>query len=315
MSSVKQASSSKQGIAYELHKPARKIYTRRKTTVKGLNDLWQVDLVEMQPYAKFNKGYRYILTVIDVLSKFAYALPVKSKTSQDVKKAMESIIKTSGVVPTHIQSDQGLEFFNKEFTSMMKKYKIKHYHTYSPLKAAVVERFNRTIKNWMWREFSAQGSYKWLDMLPELVDKYNSRVHRTINMKPVDVKPKHESSLLDILNYRPNKPITKHKYEVGDKVRISKQKMIFSKGYTPSWTTEIFTIDAVLPTQPETYLLKDWLGEPVLGSFYKEELAKTKYPDTYLVEKILRYSKDKKQAYVKFLGFSQPSWINSSDVE
>ena len=168
-----QLSKEMRGIAAELHKPARVNYKRRKTTVKGLNDLWQADLVEMQPYAKQNKGYRYMLTVINALSRFAFAEPIKSKTAKDVTAAMAKILKKN-CPPAHLHTDEGREFFNKEFSALMKKYKINHYHTYSPIKAAYAERFNRTLKTWMWREFSAQGSYKWLDLLPVLVNHYNN---------------------------------------------------------------------------------------------------------------------------------------------
>ena len=130
-------------------------------------------------------------------------------------------------------------------------------------------------------------------------------------MKPSEVSEKHESMLVQLGDPFLDK---RKKLSVGDKVRISKQKVVFSKGYTPSWTTEIFTVTTVQPTTPTTYLLSDSQGEPVKGAFYKEELAHTNYPDVYLVEKVLRYSKDKKKAYVKFLGFPQPSWIMTSDI-
>lgn len=315
MSLKKQKLSSKQGIAYELHKPARKNYLRRKTTIKGLYDLMQIDLVEMQQFASLNNGYRYILMAINALSKYAFAEPLKTKSAAEVAQAMEKIIKKSNHAYSNLQSDMGKEFWNSTFKTLMDKYKINHYHTFSPIKAAIVERLNRTIKNLMYREFSARGSYKWVGLLQELIHFYNNRVHRATGKKPSQVTLKDEKFLLERLKGSHSVPRLPDKFKIGDKVRISKAKMIFSKGYTPSWTTEIFTVDSVMPTVPTTYLLKDWLGEPIKGSFYKEELSKTNYPDTYLVEKILRYSKDRKKAYVKFLGFPTPSWINSSEIE
>lgn len=106
----------------------------------------------------------------------------------------------------------------------------------------------------------------------------------------------------------------KIKFKIGDKVRISKYKHIFEKGYTPNWTTEIFTVSHVKLTNPTTYKLVDYQDHPIEGGFYQEELNKVKYPDTYLVEKVLKRRGDK--LFVKWLGFdnSHNSWISASDL-
>ena len=247
------------GIVKELHKPVRKTFTRRKVVVKGINEYWQADLIDMQKYSRLNKGYKYILAVIDVFTKFAWTRPIKSKDAKDVTEAMGSILKSSPS-PKHIQTDDGTEFFNSKFTALMKKYKINHYSTYSPLKSSVVERFNRTIKEKIWYQFSLKGEYKYHDVLDKLTIEYNSSKHRTIGMRPKDVKKKHEKILLDsVYNYKfPRKRASK--FKIGDKVRISMYKHLFEKGYTPNWTTEIFTVNKVNPTYPVTYLLEDFQG-------------------------------------------------------
>ena len=163
---------------------------------------------------------------------------------------------------------------------------------------------------------SSLGSYKWIDRLQELVDEYNNTKHRTIEMSPIDVKKENEQHLLNTV-YKLNriyKLSNKKYFKVNDFVRISKYKHIFEKGYTPNWTCEIFKIYKIQQTQPTTYLLKDLLGEPVLGGFYKEELQKAKYPDIFLVEKIIRKKNGK--LFVKWLGLSEThnSWINEKDV-
>ncbi|XP_055386942.1 uncharacterized protein LOC129615650 [Condylostylus longicornis] len=134
-------------IVSEIHRPARKNY-RRRFLQKGLNDTWQIDLVEMIPYAKFNKGKKYMLTVIDTFSKHAFAEPVKNKTADNVLQAFKTIIKRSKTVPKNIHSDQGKEFFNIKFKNYMREKGINHYHTFSDLKASIVERFNRYNANW-----------------------------------------------------------------------------------------------------------------------------------------------------------------------
>ena len=109
-------------LTQELHKDARRNFPRRRVKVLGLSDLWQADLVEMQPYARINKGYRYMLTCIDVMSKFAWAIPVKSKSGPDVTFAFAKILKKTDVTPPkHLQVDEGKEFYNSQFRSLMKK--------------------------------------------------------------------------------------------------------------------------------------------------------------------------------------------------
>ena len=300
----------KEKIAHELHKPARKMFPRRRVKVLGIGDLLQADLVEMIPYAGENKGYKYMLTLIDCFSKKGYAMPVKDKTAKQIKIAMESILPDN---VNHLQTDEGKEFFNKDFKELMKKRKIIHYHTYSHLKASIVERFNRTIKTWMWKAFSAQGNYKWLDLLPMLLKKYNNKIHRSIGMKPKDVNIQNSKKVLAKLMPKQNK-INKAKFKVGDHVRISKYKHIFAKGYQPSWTTEVFTIHEVKNTKPTTYLIKDENNQIIAGGFYEQELLKTNFKDIFLVEKVLRRKNGK--SYVKWLGFpsSANSWIDDSDL-
>ncbi|XP_067216936.1 uncharacterized protein [Linepithema humile] len=241
----------RRSLVDELHAPARRNFTRRPVVVKGYDDLWQADIVEMRPYSRSNGGYNYILTVIDVLSKYAWAVPLKTKGG----------IKTS------------------------KKHGINHYSTYSVMKASVVERLNRTLKNEMWKFFTLAGSYKWIDDLPRLVSEYNGRKHRTIGMRPIDVTPEIAKGLLSTVYSR---------------IKIAAPAK--------------FRIAAVQRTNPVTYLIKDYRRDPVAGGFYEHELLKTAQPDVYLVEKVLRRKDDK--VFVKWLGFdnSHNSWINKDDV-
>jgi hypothetical protein len=311
------ATSVKKDIVHELHKPARSNFKRRRVIVKGLNDLFQADLVEMIPYAKENKGYRYILVVIDVFSKYVWALPVKSKSGPDVTSAMSKIFTMSKTrIPRNVQTDLGKEFYNKSFKLLMDRYNINHYSTFSSKKCSVVERVNRTLKNIMWREFNIQGSYKWLQLLPQIVEKYNSTKHRTIGIKPIEVNKSNESKLLASA-YNHIKMIDEKipKFKIDQHVRISKHRGVFAKGYMPNFSTEIFKIKQVKLTNPTTYLLQDQSGEDILGGFYEMELQKVKHPDVYLVEKVLK--KKGNNVFVKWLGFndSHNSWISKDNVE
>src|SRR5580765_5667788 len=174
----KQHSLERRQLVNELHAPARKNFPRRHVIVRGYDDLWQADIVEMRPYSRFNRGYHYILTVIDVLSKHAWAVPLKSKGGSETADAIAEIIQDSKRCPRNIQTDMGKEFYNADVQRLMRKHDINHYSTYSVLMASVVERFNRTLKNDMWKMFTLNGTYMWIDALPRLVSEYNARKHR-----------------------------------------------------------------------------------------------------------------------------------------
>ncbi|RYA73623.1 hypothetical protein DD595_24885 [Enterobacter cloacae complex sp. 4DZ3-17B2] len=195
----------------------------------------------MIPYADENKGYKYLLTVIDVFSKYAWARPVKRKTGDDVTAAMKSIFEM-GRIPKNLHTDNGKEFYNSKFSNLMKKHYINLYFTYSNLKASICERFNGTLKNKMFPQFSLHGNYQWLHILPALINDYNNSTHRNIKMKPQNVNKDNQKELLErVYNVIVNEKIHP-KFKVCQQVRISKFKHIFEKGYTPNWTTEVFKI-------------------------------------------------------------------------
>jgi len=153
-------SAEKRRLVEELHAPARKNFPRRHVIVRGYDDLWQADIVEMHPYSRFNKGYHYILTVIDVLSKYAWAVPLKSKSGSETANAISEIIWKSGTSESkNLQIGYiGKEFYNADVQRLVNKLGINHYSTYSVMKASVVEQFNRTLKNDMWKMFTEINS-------------------------------------------------------------------------------------------------------------------------------------------------------------
>uniref|UniRef100_A0A6V7L737 Integrase catalytic domain-containing protein n=1 Tax=Bracon brevicornis TaxID=1563983 RepID=A0A6V7L737_9HYME len=301
-------------VVAELHKPAGRIFSRRYGDIRGLNETFQADLVDIPMHSKDNDGYKYLLTVIDIFSKYAWARPIKSKSGLDTTSAMEDILK-EGRIPKNLHVDRGKEFYNKEFKKLMQNHKIHMYSTLSNMKASICERFNRTLTEKMWRRFSLRGNYAWTDILPDSLSEYNNTQHRTIRMKPVDVIKATEKDLRRRVYSKFKINRTKRiKFKIGDKIRISKFKHIFEKGYTPNWTTEVFGISTVRNTDPVTYELIDDRQNPIEGVFYEEELAEVKYSDVFLIEKVIK--KRGKKLCVKWLGFgdSYNSWITESDI-
>lgn len=303
----------KEEVVNELHKPARKNFPRRRTIIKGYDDLWQADLAELQNYAHENRGFKFILVVIDCFSKFLWMEAIKDKTAASVTKAMQTILKRSKRKPKNLQTDQGKEFYNKQFQHLMKLHGINHYSSYSIKKASMAERVIRSIKEKLYKMFSLHGNYKYYDSLTQVASEYNNRKHSVTGMRPCDVTKDKEQILLNTV-YSHLKMSDKKKFNVNDVVRISKQKAVFEKGYTPNWSTELFRIKSIKVSFPTVYYLEDMQGHEIKGAFYGEELQKAKYDDVYLVEKVLRRRGN--NVFVKWLGLdeSNNSWIKKSNV-
>ncbi len=302
----------RKAIAGELHKQARVNFPRRHVEVKGINDLYQADLVEMIPFSKINKNHKYILTIINCFTKFALAIPLKCKTADAVEQALAKVLKTHSM--RNLQTDKGSEFFNYKVKKLLNMYGINHYFTHSEKKAVFVERFNKTLKNRMWRLFSERGNYKWLDILPKLVNEYNNGVHRTIGMKPNQVNESNEKAVLLRIVSQRRKYANKPKFSVGDSVRISRLPKTFGKGYHPRWSNEIYKIHLIQNTAPITYILKDFENNSIQGCFYEQELSKSAYKDCYLIEKVIKRRGD--ELLVRWLGFDKAhdSWIHKKDL-
>lgn len=283
----------------ELHKPARRVFPRRSVVVSGVDDVWAMDTVVMATterevdLARGSKkkrekkigvgGYKNILVVIDVLSKFVWAKPMKSGQAAEVKKCVEQIISESDRSPNKIWVDEGREFaklLSGEFGQV--------YHTFKSFKSMIAERVIRTLKSWMWREFTRRKElglkpvYNWVEDLPSIVDKYNNTVHRTIGMTPKEAVGK-ESELMKMQNQRASQPRGKKSgLKLGDFVRLVKAKGMlakekkFRKGFGKNWSRVVYRIVGVVQSSPPMYRLMDVDGEMLKSSFYAEEIQKTK---------------------------------------
>ena len=265
-------------LAEELHRPIKRKFKRRRVMVYNIDDIWSADLTNsFQSLSKQNKGYKYMLNVIDLFSKHAYSLPLKTKSSDEVMEAFDRLFKYSGRQPRKLWTDQGSEFTNNKFKQFLKEHNIELYHVYNEGKACVVERFNRTLGEMIQKHLTAKKTDKYIDILQKLLDEYNHKTHSTIKMSPFDAsKLENESKVQQIFTKRETikeKPI----FKIGNRVRLPIIKNTFEKGHTPNWTEEIFLISNVIKSNPISYKVKDLHGEPILGSFQKEELQKTRF--------------------------------------
>ena len=223
----------------------------------------------MQAFSEFNRGVKYLLAVIDVFSKYGWLIPLKDKTGKSVASSLKTIFKERK--PEKMWVDKGKEFYNKDVKDL-----IEFYSTQNEEKSSVVERWIRTMKEKMWKYFTANSTNVYTNELSDLVREYNNTRHSSIKMMPVQANKK-ENKLRVWSNLYPEH-LQIHdinpKFSVGDKVRISKKKKTFEKGYTTRWTEEIFTIVKVKRTSPVTYKIADLNGEEIRGTFYEPELKR-----------------------------------------
>ena len=237
-------------LADELHKPVIRKFKKRKVYSQFKDNIWGVDLADMQSLSRKNKGIKYLLCAIDLYSKFAVVIPLENKKGISVTNGFNKIIKQSNRKPNKIWVDQGGEFYNKVFKKWLADNDIIMYSTYNEGKSVVAERFIRTLKSKLYNYMTAIGKNIYYDVLDDVVNKYNNTKHSTIKMKPIDVG-NNKRVYVDDHNKK------RSRFKVGDGVRISKFKNIFAKGYTPNWSSEIFIVDKVNDTVPYTYNLKD----------------------------------------------------------
>ena len=302
-------------LSQELNKGVINKFERKKVIVNQIDEIHSCDLVDMIKYSKVNRGYKYIFTNIDIFSKYAWTFPIKSKKISDIKTCFEKIFKQRK--PKYIRSDQESGFFSKEMLKFFEDNNVKIYHTYSNLKAVVIERFNRSLRELMMKSFVKNNNTVWYNILPELIKTYNNRYHHTIKMKPINVNKSNEKHIKNtVYNYNITNKIPK--FKINDIVRISlKRRELFDKPTgNIKWSEELFKVYKINKSNVITYQLKDMNDEIIKGIFYEKELQLTKnITGEYIIEKILKTNKN--QMYVKWRGYSNNfnSWIDKNNVK
>jgi hypothetical protein len=289
--------------AYTLHKPARTRFRRNVILVHGVDEQFQADLADVSTLEKWNNNTHFWLTCIDVLSKYAWVIPLRTKSARNVKAAFVEIFKERK--PMMLQTDQGTEFTNDLLRDFMKQSGVHHFFAFNPdIKAAIVERFNRTIKQKVWKYMTHKDTDRYIDILQDMVHSYNNTYHRSIKMTPTEASlPENEKRAwnnlykdrVDEQEEKKKKKPVKFKYGVGDYVRISEERGVFRKGYKQRWTEEVFRIVKQSPRDPVVYRLEDLKGEPIIGSFYELEIQRVPKPLADDIKRVLQQQQQQQQ--------------------
>ena len=307
--------------SYTLHKQPRRKFSRRKVIVSGMNSQWQADLIDMSKHAKENKGYKFLLTVIDIFSKVAYAKALKRKDAESVTNAFESILLDSKqVVPYTLQTDKGKEFLNSTFKKWCADNGIKLVTSEDDImKSQIVERFNRTLKNKMYRLFAFNKSVEWYSNLADLLISYNNSYHRSIKMTPNQVTIQNENEIFHTMYPPPAVVSAKGDVsgmKVGDYVRLLNPPTVFKKGYAPQWTKEVFKIRLKIMSTPVVmFKVEDQTGEHVEGHFYRSELQKVDKPKGFKIENVIESKGDKHYVRFEDRGYKYDKWLTAKDLK
>jgi transposase InsO family protein len=306
---------------YTLHHPVRRNFVRNKVIVASPHEQAQADLVDLQMFKKDNDGNGFLLTFINSFSKKAAAVPVKNKTAKLVRDALEKLLAENQV--DSLFTDAGGEFKNKLVAALCKKMGVTQYFANNPdTKASICERFNRTLKQRMFRLMTHTGSRRYIDAIEDIVNGYNKSYHRSIGMSPDEVS---DNNLQSVFNHMYGTPDInsmmarnfndRQKFGVGNSVRVKYTLTPMDKSYYPMFGDQVFKVRRIVKGDSRyLYKLEDYRHKQLPRAFYAEELQLIS-PDTlYRIEKIIK--RKGKKVLVKYLNYPEDAneWIDSSAI-
>ena len=316
--------------SYSRNKGVKQQFERGRVIVAGIDDQFDADLASLSAYADENDGYKYLLVVIDIFSRYAWVEPIKDKTSLQIVNAFDKIL-SEGHIPKCLRSDAAKDFTSEHFQEYLKSKDIVHIVTHSEKQANYVERFIKTLKSKIFRYMIEKNSAKYIDILPKIVDSYNRTWHSGIRSEPINVNKQNEKRLWWQM-YWPKEPYDEklkekkkrgipYVFKVGDRVRTTYVRKPFERAYDTKWTAEIFKVNRHYMRQGQPiYTVVDWYDNSVKGTFYQKELQKVDSTDDdiFKVEKVLKYRGQgaKHEALVKWLGWPKKfnSWIPAKNL-
>jgi transposase InsO family protein len=318
--------------SHSLHKRYAIRFKRNQIMATDIDEQWQGDLFFIDEFGKQNKGFKCGLVIIDVVSRFGWVELMKDKTGPTTTEAFKQILKRAHPrKPKRLQTDKGTEFLNQTFQNFLKQHDIDFFTTFSDHKAAIAERFIKTLKGLIYKYLDEHNTNIYWDKIQDIVRSYNGTYHSTIKTAPDSVTKENVGGVLNTLYSHMWKSgdrlkQRKIKFKVNDYVRLSKiHAEHFRKGYKGNWSVEIFKVSKIKNTFPHiTYGVSDFNGKEIMGSYYEHELQLVPEIDIkkqyWKIEKFIRYrtsASGKREALVKWLGYDDSfnSWISADDVK
>ena len=308
---------------YTLHKPKRHRFKTARYYVRKPNLQFQADLVDYSKFSQQNRGFKFMLMIMDIFTRQAWAFPLKTKSGKEISAIFRPFFRDH---PTErLQTDEGKEFYNSDVRNVLRDYGIELFSIYSPTKAAHVERLNRTVKGMLEKIFTAHNTKNWVDAIDDVMHVYNNRKHRSLGMTPNEV-PDRQTEAHDTMyaSFKPGmeKQRKNSKFPVGTRVRLSKRKGTFGRGYEANWSTEEFFISGIRHMKDGLIMfkVKDSNGDEIKGSFYPEELQRVeRNEEIYQIDAILdeRGRGKHKEYLVAWQGYPDTfnSWVSAAALQ
>ncbi|KAK3107167.1 hypothetical protein FSP39_008405 [Pinctada imbricata] len=311
-------------------------------------DQWTTGVDLGRPSAKLvtNGIWSLSIFVIDIFSRFLWVETLQDKRGTSVVAALKKVF-AYGRKPFKIRHDGGSEFTNKTLDNFLKRNDVEHFQTYNTeTKANYTERVIGTLKRILYRYFTHNKTYKFQNVLQDLVSSYNKRPHRGIfNLAPTDVNSKNEREIwrktylpkdqqdtdekvkqdktkVEKNKKRKHKSKTRFKFKIDDFVRVSFVRYVSQRAYHQSWSEELFKVKSrVLRENLPVYTLQDMAGDDIKWSYYQPELQKVtvKNDKLWSIEQILRKRKRKGQTecLIRWRGYPSKfdSWVQESKIK
>ena len=306
---------------FAVHKEEKTKFRRRPVVAPFVDYQWDVDTANMRRYE--DQKYKQFLLAVDIMSKYVWTVPLRTKTAVEIVKAFKTIFK-DGREPTRIRTDKGSEYVNKDVRKYLKEQHTIHFVTQNIVKASLAERAIKTIKSRIARFMTHKQSHQWVEALPKLTTSYNKTYHRSIKRTPASVKPSDHVELWKELyesKLQTHKPSTQSfKFKVGDIVRVSFLRRQFQRQYDERWSRDLFVVtERFMKEGIPQYKLKDYDGEVITGTFYQKQLSRAYEQEMYLIERMLKSRKKagQKEYLVRWKGWGPKydSWVSETDVK
>lgn len=300
-------------VIEEMYTPTRNVFPRRRVEIRGLSDLIEADLGDLQKLKKHSKNYAWVLLAVNPYSKHIYTRALKTKKSDEVARNMESILTETKLQFKNALTDCGTEFMGRPFQNLMKKYNINHYQTRSKHKAVHAERALLTLKRHLYKRMDLNGNFDFTSILKEVTDKINSTPHSRLKIIPNKLTKKDISYLNKV--YSVPRPIShKSKFKIGQKVRKAENPKLFKRAFYPYFSPQLYTIKKINYKIPQVYVLEDFKGRVLNRAYYAEELRAVRFDDVWLIDRVLK--RNKNRCLVRWFGLPKEddSWVSCGSV-
>ena len=240
--------------------PPRKNYPTKKIIYNHIDEIWSVDLADMIDYKiSNNKGFRYIFIIIDNYSKYLWAIALKNKYSKTITDEFSNILTKSRRKRVKIESDRGAELYNSTFQNFLKSRNIHHYSRFTDKGPSIAERVIKTVRSLLKKPVFEKGKADWLSELPSVIKKYNDTIHNSTKMTPNQASKKSNEKIV-YNNLKDNREAQKPKFKLGDLVRTSDFKKVFTKGDSTNYSYKLYTITEIIHDTIPSYRI-DYLPE------------------------------------------------------